>query len=170
MVLTAGCEGSIIFWSPNFIQHEYGVSAFVGAWGLITFSIAVAAGRFGAAAGLKLVPLDRLMVTLAFLATLTTLCLVLADDLWVSMISLALTGVSVACFWPGIMTLANERIAMRSARLLGMLAAAGIVGVGTVPFAIGVLADLVQLRVALGLVPLAMASAGLVLLKVSSGS
>jgi len=167
MALTAGCEGSLIFWSPNFIQHEYGVSALLGAWGLTIFSTAMALGRLGTAVALKSLRLEQLMVPLAFLCGLVTLGLALADGLWVSMVSLGLAGLFMACFWPSILTLATCRIAKRSATLLAMLAVAGLVGFGAMPLAIGMLAEYFQLRIGLGLVPAAMTAVGFVLLKVT---
>ena len=167
MALTAGAEGSLIFWSPNFIQHEYGVPAMVGAWGLTSYCIAMAAGRFGTGAVARLVPLDWLMVALAFLMALATLALAVVDNLVASMVLLGLAGLFVACFWPSILALATDRIARRSARLLAMLAVAGIAGLGVMPLAIGMLAERFGLRVGLAIVPVAMAISGFVLLKVA---
>jgi len=164
MALTAGCEGSLIFWSPNFIQHEFGASALVGAWGLTAFSAAMALGRFGTGAALKLVRVEPAMVALAALGSVATLIFMLASDVRASVASLALAGVCVACFWPSILTLATRRIAADSARLLAMLAVAGIVGFGTVPLAVGLVAERFQLRTGLALLPAALAAAALVLL------
>jgi len=164
MALTAGCEGSLIFWSPNFIQHEFGASALVGAWGLTAFSAAMALGRFGTGAALKLVRVEPAMVALAALGSVATLIFMLASDVRASVASLALAGVCVACFWPSILTLATRRLAADSARLLAMLAVAGIVGFGTVPLAVGLVAERFQLRTGLALLPAALAAAALVLL------
>ena len=167
MALTAGCEGCLIFWGPNFIQHEYDVTAFVAAWGLGIFGIGMAVGRFGTGAAVKIARLEILMVALAFLAALASLSLAVVNNLWMSMVFLGLGGLSIACFWPSILTVANMRIAEHSATLMALLAVAGIVGFGTIPLVTGLVAELFGLRVGLGLVPAAMAIAGLVLLKVA---
>ncbi len=169
MALTAGSEGVLLFWSPNFLQSEYHVTALVGGWGLTAFCVTMAIGRFGTGAAVRVVPLHRLMVGLAFVCAVATLFLVVVGHLWVSIASLALAGVSVACFWPSILSLATSRIAAGSATLLAMLAVAGIVGWGLLPAAIGVLGDWFGLRVALALVPAAMVAAGFVLMVVSRG-
>ncbi|MCK4282775.1 MAG: MFS transporter [Candidatus Brocadiae bacterium] len=169
MALTAGSEGALLFWSPNFLQSEYQVAALVGGGGLTAFCVTMAVGRFGTGAAVRVVPLHRLMVALAFLCAVATLFLVVVGHLWVSIASLALAGVSVACFWPSILSLATSRIAAGSATLLAMLAVAGIVGWGLLPAVIGVLGDWFGLRVGLGLVPAAMVAAGLVLMAVPRG-
>ncbi|KPK62953.1 MAG: hypothetical protein AMK73_05505 [Planctomycetes bacterium SM23_32] len=146
MWLTAGCEGALIYWSPNFVQDAYGTTATVGAWGLTAFTAAMAVGRFGTGAAARFVPLSRLMVCLALLAAGSGLVLVLVDALWVSMTAFVLAGLFVACFWPSILTVANRRIAARSATLLAMLSVAGIAGFGVIPAVIGALADARGLR------------------------
>lgn len=167
MALTAGCEGSLAFWSPSFIQHEYGTSALVGAAGLTVFSAAMAVGRFGTGAAAKSVSLRRLMVTLAFLNVLVTLAVALADGIWLSMISLGAAGLLIACFWPSILALASSRIAEGSSTLFGMLAVAGMIGFGLTPWVIGMVAEYCSLRAGLCILPAAMLAAGFVLLKVA---
>jgi fucose permease len=164
MALTAGCEGGILFWTPNFLRDEYAASALVGAGGLVAFCVAMAVGRFGTAWAVRFAPLPRLMTALAFLGACVVLCLVLVHSLPVSVVALAGAGLCVACFWPGVLTLATDRIAVGSATLLSMLAVAGIAGFGGMPLAIGLLAEYAGLRAGLLLVPAAFAAAGVVLL------
>ncbi len=166
MALTAGSEGGLIFWTPNFVQVEYGASAGVGAGALVAFSLAMAAGRFGAGAASRAMPVGRMMVAVAFVGAGATAALALVDRLPVTVAMLALAGLCLACFWPGVLTLAVSRIAAGSATLLSMLAVAGIIGFGAVPFAVGVLAERFGLRVGLLLVPLALAASGAVLVAV----
>jgi fucose permease len=168
MALAAGVEGVLSYWSPNFIQHEYGASTLVGAWGLIAFSAAMAAGRFGTGAAAQRVSLHRLMVAFAFLSALATLALAVVAGLRASFVLLALSGVLTACFWPSILTLATTRIASGSAMLLAMISSAGLVGFGAMPWAVGVIAEHFSLRLGLCIVPVAMALAGVLLLKLGN--
>jgi MFS family permease len=163
MVLTAGCEGSLVFWTPNFIQADYGTAALTGGTALAAFSLTMAGGRFGFGAALRFAPLSVLLPALAFAGTGLTLGLVLVDDLHVSMILLGAAGLCLACFWPSILTVATERVAAGSATLLALLATGGIFGFGALPQAIGLVAEKWSLRGALALVPAALAVAGLIL-------
>lgn len=164
MVLTAGSEGTLIIWTPNFLQHEYGVSAQVGAYGLVAFSATMVLGRFGTAAVARVLPLRRMMVALALLTALATLVLAAVADLWVNLVALGFAGLFVACFWPCILSLATSQIAAGSATLLAMLAVAGIAGFGGMPWVIGVVAEHFSLRAGFGLVPVALVAAALVLI------
>jgi len=167
MVMTAGTEGCLLFWSPSFIQDEYGVSSLVGAAGLTGFSAAMAVGRFGTGLAVRAVPLHRLMIGLSFVSAVVTLGLVVVDSLWGGFVSLALGGLCVACFWPGILSTATRRIAPGSTTLLAMLSVAGIVGFGVTPWAVGVVADHFGLRVGLCILPVGMVIAGFALIAVS---
>lgn len=166
MMLTAGAEGSLILWSPSFIQQEYQTSALLGGTGLMVFSAAMAAGRFGTGAAARSVPLPRIMLGLIFLCAAVTLCLVLVRSFWASLGSLLMAGLFIACFWPSILTIATRRIAAGSSTLLAMLAVAGIAGFGVMPWAVGQLAAHRDLRFGLGIVPAALAVAGVVLVVV----
>jgi len=164
MMLTAGCEGSLIYWSPNFLQDQYGVGAKVGAAGLMAFSAAMAVGRFGMGAIVRSVSLDRLMLGGAVLFVAVTSCAAGIDNLGVNVACLAAAGLLIACFWPGVLSLATERIATGSATLLAMLAVAGIAGFGILPAVIGIVAERFGLRVGLGMVPATMVVVALILL------
>jgi fucose permease len=163
MALTAGTEGSLLFWTPSFIQDGYGATFLGGAFGLVGFSAAMAVGRFSSGFAARVVPLSRLMIVLSFVCALATLSLVAINSLWVSFVSLGVGGLCVACFWPGVLSTATRRIAAGSATLLAMLSVAGIAGFGIVPWAVGLVGDRFGLRVGLGLLPVSMAVAGFAL-------
>jgi len=166
MGLTAGAEGVFAFWTPNFIELEYRGPAMLGAAGLMAFSIALAVGRFGSSAVSRRVPLRSLMIGLAWLGAAAAACFAVIDSLPASLAAVGVAGLCSACFWPGILSLANERIIGGSATLLAMISVAGIVGFGTVPYLVGLLADAFDLRTGMSIVPLSYAGAALVLHRV----
>ncbi len=167
MALTAGCEGSLIYWSANFIQAEYRESALVGAYGLAVCSAAMAAGRVVTGVAARFVPISRLMVGSAFVGAAAALCLALIPDLWVSMAAFVVAGLCVGCFWPSILSVAIGGMAVGSATLLAMLSVAGIAGFGAIPTLVGVTAEWAGLRAGFVLVPVALLAAGVVLMAVS---
>lgn len=153
MALTAGCEGSLTFWSPNFIQAEYGASALVGSYGLAVFAAAMTVGRFATGAATRFVSLPSLMVALALVGAGATLCLALVRSLPVSLAAFVLGGLCMACFWPSILSLATSHMAPGSATPLAMLSVAGIAGFGGVPLLIGLVGEWGGLRVGLLVLP-----------------
>jgi fucose permease len=170
MHLTAGCEGSLLFWSPNFMQDAYGVEASVGAGALVAFTMAMAIGRFGTGAAARLIALPRIMLSMVLLGIAASVALLLTRTMMVNHAALVAVGLALACFWPSILTVANRRIAAGSATLMAMLALAGISGFGFIPWLVGQVADAMAdrggLRAGLVLVPLSLALAGLALLAV----
>lgn len=163
MMLTAGCEGSLIYWSPNFIQDTYGAMAYVAAWGLTIFTGAMAGGRFLTGYATRYVRPSRIMLVTAALGVVTTLLLSLVPHLAFSMVMLGLSGLFMACFWPSVLAVANRRIAAGSATLLAMLSVAGIAGFGLIPYLIGTLSDHVGLRLGLLVIPVGLVLAGIAL-------
>jgi fucose permease len=166
MALTAGCESSLLYWIPNFIQHEYSAGATTGAYGLMAFSAAMAVGRFGTGAAVRRVPLGALMIGAAFLGAAATLCAALIVSLNGTLALLALAGLFAACFWPSILSLASERIMAGSATLFALMCVAGIIGFGVGPFVVGALAQHFGLRGGLVFLPVSFLAAGLVMLVV----
>mgnify|MGYP000916274064 FL=1 len=164
MMLTAGVEGTLVLWTPSFVQHEYGGSAFMAASGLTGFSAAMAVGRLATGLAAHRVRLHRLMAGLALAGALVTGSLVAVHHLGANFAAFALSGLLVACFWPGILSMATRRIAAGSATLLAMLSVGGIAGYGSIPWLVGFLADRVGLRLALAVLPTALTAAALALL------
>jgi fucose permease len=165
LALTAGAEGCLIYWGPSFLATEYGCSALLGGSALAMYGLAEAVGRLGVGAAVRAVPVNRLLVAMAFLGSAVGVCLVAVSRLEVSVGLLALSGLVCASFWPSILALATERIAVGSATLLAMLAVAGIGGFGGLPWAAGMIADAQKrgLRGGLALVPVSFLLAGIVL-------
>jgi len=166
MALTAGAEGVLLLWTPSFVQDEYGSSALVAASGLTCFSGAMAFGRFAGGFVARRVPIHKLLVGLSVTGIVVTVALVVFRSVWASFTAFGLSGLLIACFWPGILSMATRRIAAGSAVLLAMLSATGILGYGAMPWIVGVIADHVGLRNALWALPVAMVAATAALLGV----
>ncbi len=163
MVFGAGCEGGLAYWTPNFVQNEFGTGAATGGLGLMCFSAAMAAGRFGMGAATRRVSVGWLFGAMIGLGIASVACLSVARSLPLAMAMLVLGGVSVAIVWPGILTLAAERISASSATLFAMLSAAGILGFGVIPQLLGVVAEAWGLRRALWVVSASFVGMGLAL-------
>ncbi len=164
IMLGAGCEGTLIYWTPNFIQAEYGTAAVVGAAGLVLLSLAMTVGRLGVGIAARRLPLESMMMYLALVGAVASGCFALVDGLWASMGLLMAAGLCVACFWPCTLALAARHIATGSATLFAMLSVTGILGFGALPYASGLIAEKFGLRVGLCLVPAAFVAATFALL------
>jgi fucose permease len=164
IMLGAGCEGSFVYWTPNFLQAQYGAPAVLGAAGLVLFSGAMMAGRLGMGMAVRHVPLEGVMVGLALVGAAASASFALLESLAGSLALLVAAGLCLACFWPCILSLAARHIAADSATLFAMLSVAGILGFGSVPFAVGAIAGQFGLRAGLCLVPVTFLGVASVLL------
>jgi len=159
MVLGAGCEGSLFYWTPNFIETEYGTAALVGAAGLMLYSGTMAVGRFGMGIATRFVPLNRMLVVLAAVGTLASGALAVVDSLPATLVLLGVAGLCVASFWPGTLSLAARDISVSSSTVYAMLAMAGIFGFGFIPYGVGLVGEWWGLRAGLRVVPFAFVGA-----------
>ena len=163
MALTAGGEGALVHWTPNFIQTEYGVGVQVATRGLMVFGAAMAVGRFSAGAAVRFFPLTGMLIVLAGVSAVGGAALAVVPRLPVTLVCLALVGLFSASFWPSILALSSEHIAQGSATLYAMMAVAGIAGFAATPLAVGVVAEHLGMRAGLGLLPACFVAAALAL-------
>lgn len=153
MVLGGGCEAGLTSWGPNYVARELGASARGGAWTIALYGAFMAAGRFttGGLMG-RLTPL-RLMLISAAGCAVACAGLSVTHSLPGAWALFALGGLFVACFWPTLLAVASDHIAVGSTTLFALLSTAGATGAVIVPWGIGALGDGLGLRPALLLLP-----------------
>ena len=166
MFLSAGAEGGLTFWSSSFIQRECAGLPGAGALGVASFGGMMALGRLAVGRLAARTSLKRILLVSAVAGTGISACVTQAQSLWGAWIGLGLSGLCVGCFWPTILALAAETIAVGSATLFALLATAGIGGFGILPWTIGAVGDLFGLRVALWLIPAVLAGTAAALVPV----
>ncbi|MGD2175561.1 MAG: MFS transporter [Candidatus Brocadiaceae bacterium] len=166
MLLGAGCEGGLFYWIPNFLQAQYGVTPMVGGLALTLYSAAMMAGRLGMGAAAGVLTPGGILLRVALAGGVASLALALIPGLAWSLVLIGVTGLCVAAFWPGTLSLAAGRISTGSATLFAMLSVAGIIGFGLTPLAIGAAGEWLGLRAGLCVVPVAFAGLYVVFLVV----
>lgn len=156
MIMGGGCEAGLTLWGPNFCARELGASARGGAWTTILYGVFMAVGRIGSGVIVGRFGTVRLMVVSAVLCGVVTFALMFVKTLPMAWGLFALGGLFVACFWPTILAIASENIAVGSTSLFSLLAAAGVTGCVIFPWAIGALGDAFGLRWAVIILPISM--------------
>lgn len=148
-------EGSMETWSAIYLRDELGAGALVGALGPATFHAAMLVGRLvgaGVAGGLG--PGATLIVA----GSMTLLGMTAA--LLVPVPALAIPGMAVAALGasfvvPVVVSLAATRAGGHAGRAASYVLTLGYAGFLVGPSLVGILGELVGLRVALAVVPLA---------------
>lgn len=172
MMLTAGCEGTLLFWAPNFIETAHSGTPLVGGYVVAGFTVAMAIGRLGTSVAVRRVSLRRIMVYGALCGAAVSLVFASAGSVYVCTGALFLCGLFSACFWPSILALTAERVARGSSLVFAMMSVAGIIGFGVLPWLVGLTADAAEghcasgLGVGLLLVPVAFVASAAVLRQV----
>jgi len=156
MVLGGGCEAGLTSWAPNFTVQVLHASARDGAWATILYGAFMAVGRFGSGLVVARLSPFRLMILSGVGCAAVTLGLVFVPVLWGAWLLFALSGLFVACFWPTLLSVASDNIAMGSTALFSLLAAAGVSGCVVVPWAVGALADAFGLPAGMMVLPASM--------------
>ncbi|WP_017541885.1 MFS transporter [Nocardiopsis halophila] len=142
-------EGSATDWTSVYLHDSAGASDAVAAAGFAVFSAAMAAGRLVG---------DRLSARFGPVALVRGCGLLAAGGLGlalavplpaVALCGFALMGAGLSCIVPQIFSAATSYDPARAGRNLGLVAAAGYVGLLSGPVAIGAIAHLWELRAAL---------------------
>jgi MFS family permease len=153
-VLSVCClvgEGSMADWSSVYLHDDLRTSAAFAAAGYAAFSVAMAAGRLVGdrlAAALGPVWLVRVCGTLAAVGLAGGL---LAGDRWLGLLGFGLFGAGLSCIMPQVFSAAGSRDPARAGRNLALVTTIGYVGFLAGPVAIGGIASLTGLPLALGI-------------------
>ena len=150
-------EGSMETWSAIYLRVELGAAAFVGALGPAAFHAAMLTGRLmGAGVAGSLGAAATLFVAgLMTLLGMTAALLVPAPGLAIAGMAVAALGVSFVV--PVVVSLAAARAGGHAGRAASYVLTIGYAGFLIGPSLVGILGELVGLRVALAVIPAAAA-------------
>jgi len=140
MFFTAGAEGGLFWWMPNFIQDNYGKQPLAASLSVAAFGVAMAVGRFTVAVAARRRSVDAFMLVAAVVASVCAM-LLQVKSFGLNIASLAVLGVFSACFWPGILALGADRISRRSGTMFGLIGVTGVLGFGLTPAMMGLAAQ-----------------------------
>lgn len=145
-------EGAMADWSAVFLRQEIGTGAGLAAAGYAVFSAAMTIGRFSG---------DRLTDRFGALAIIRCGSAIAAaglglaivvENAWLALAGFALVGAGLSVIVPIVFSAAGRMRGVASGPAISVVTTTGYLGFMAGPPVIGVLADLVSLRWALGLV------------------
>jgi predicted MFS family arabinose efflux permease len=151
--LVAGCaalgEGAMADWTALFLRDVAGAGAGVAALGFAAFSITMTAGRLGGeAAILRLGPVRVLQLGGAAVATGVVLAVAGGSPI-PGLIGFGLVGLGFSCAFPLALTTAGESSDGAGGQEIATVSVVGYLGFLIGPPFIGLLAEVVELRLAL---------------------
>ena len=153
MFFAGGAEFCLTFWCASFIQLAYGGSAWAAGLGTAVFAAGMFCGRIGSAFFVRQEHLQRLIVVMAALGTLISLFLPFLNSVnWLYPL-LFVAGISAGPFWPSIQSHGQMRTPGDITMMMVLFSCAGVPGCGFFTWLMGVLGDVVGLRMSFLMIP-----------------
>lgn len=155
ILLGGGAEAAFIFWGRSYVDLYLSRIPRIGTLSVLIFAGAMAGGRLAAGSlipylgGRFVMLLSALLGAAAGLLLSTPLVSTPAGFMAV----MAAAGLATACFWPTVLAEAVGLFPREATRVCVLLAGAGILGYGSVPFVIGVAAERYGLKAGFVVIP-----------------
>jgi hypothetical protein len=147
------CEGAIADWSAVYLRGPVHVDPATAGLGYAAFSLVMAAVRLSGGRLLARLPAQRLLPTLAALATAAMTIALVADTQLAALIGFACLGAGVALVVPTVFSAAGNLPGLAPGVGIATVSACGWAGFVCGPPLIGTLAGLTGLRLALAVIP-----------------
>ncbi len=145
-------EGAMSDWSAVYLRDNIGTSAGVAAVGFAVFSVMMTAGRLGGDRWSERVGPTALMRLGGFVAAIGLGLSLVFASLPVALIGFACVGAGMSFIFPLTVSAASRSGGMAPGPAIAAISTAGYVGLLAGPASIGLSADVVTLRGALGIV------------------
>ena len=142
-------------WLPAYAEKQLGYPAWLGGSALLAFSIAMALGRMVAGAAEGRVDAHRIMAWGCGLSVALFLIGSFAPWPPLALAACVAAGFTGSCLWPTMLAVAADRHPEGGATMFGALAAMGNAGGILMPWLVGAVADMSDLRFGLAVSALA---------------
>jgi len=153
MAFAGGVEMGFTFWSATLIQLWLGSTPRGAGVGTACFAAGMVAGRFAFGHFVAQKHLARLILLSAAAGFCVSLLVFAVNSFPALCFVLFLAGVSIACFWPSIQSLAAERLTCDHTMLFILLSCAGIPGCGLASWIMGIISDHSSVRASFAIIP-----------------
>lgn len=147
-------EGAVADWSAIYLRDTLNATPAIGAAGFALFSLLMAAGRLTGDWLTTRLGAVTLVRGGGLLVTVGILLIVSAPAPWLAIIGFGLIGAGVACTFPLILSTAAQTPGVAQGTAIAAMATSGYTGFLVGAPLIGLLADVLSLRIALALVGL----------------
>lgn len=165
VVVTAGIaiEFCLVLWTADVLRERMGLSPGLAAAGVTGIVAGMSAGRLAGGRLALRYPLDALLYAAIGLTSVSFAVFWLTTDAWLAIPALAACGVGIAMFYPLGIARAIDASDGRPDHASARVGIGAALAAGGGPFALGALADLLGLHLALLVVPalLCVAAVGL---------
>jgi fucose permease len=157
LALAVAVEFCMIFWSADYLQHALGMAQANAAQAVSLFLIGMIAGRVAGSRIVPRIPINKFVTLSILVAGIGFMIYWQAGSLLSGLGSLFVTGLGVGSLYPLILSLAIGAAGDKTVRASGRATLASGTAILILPLVLGRLADAVGIRLALGVVMVALA-------------
>jgi len=150
IALAGATEVTVAQWTSAFLEKGLGFSKLVADLvGFALFGVGMIAGRLWFGLRGEHGNLRRTMLVGAGISAAAYVLMAVSPWPVLALIACASSGFFVSMLWPGTLSLSAARFPLAGAAMFAILAAAGDAGAALMPWSVGVIADVTNLRVGL---------------------
>ena len=153
LFLAGGAEGGITYWLASYIQLNMGGLPRAGGFGVAVFALGMFVGRYAASKLSVRMDLGAMIRGSALLSIFAASSFFWVDQIWTVCVSVFLTGITVACFWPSLQTYAARMLPLDATLMMILISCFGMLGFSSGVFFMGIIGDHAGLKASFGLVP-----------------
>ncbi|MBN2323076.1 MAG: MFS transporter [Spirochaetes bacterium] len=165
--VATGLEGGLTFWTASYIQRYYSELPRLWAFGTAIFGGAMALGRLGTARLSIRFPIGKILVIASLCGLASSVLLIRSKTLGLSLCLLAVSGLCTAGFWPSILAIADDSLAVDTTSLFILLISSGMGGFALFPWLMGVVGDGFGLKAGFVFIPALFIAVFFLLLRIS---
>ena len=162
MVLGAGVEGGLTFWTASYVQINLSGTARAAGIATACFAGGMAVARMAWGWIIPQRHLSMLILISAVTGGVISIFIPFVNNVLAFYTMLFVIGVAVACFWPSVQSYAAESLPVDPTALFILLSCGGIPGFAAVCWVMGLLGDYFGLQVGFLVLPALFAALALI--------
>ena len=153
LFFAGGAEGGLTFWLASYIQLNLGGLPSAGGIGTAFFALGMFIGRITTSKITRWIKLKTIIRVSALLAFLSAVSFFLISNIITLYLSVFLTGITFACFWPSLQTYSARVIPLDPTLIMILMSCFGLVGYSSVTLLMGIIGDISSLKISFLVVP-----------------
>ncbi len=153
LFFAGGAEGGVTFWLASYIQLNLGGLPSAGGIGTAFFALGMFTGRIATSKLTSWIKLKTIIRISALLALLSAVSFFFISNIITLYLSVFLTGITFACFWPSLQTYTVREIPLDPTIIMILMSCFGLIGFSSVTLLMGIIGDISNLKFSFIVIP-----------------
>jgi len=162
LFIQSGMEMTVGGWSATFLNNELNIEASNSVLMLSLFWMGLMLARLSLGKILKHFTQSRVLLSSLIIAIAGSLTMLLSDRIIIALSGLIITGMGFAAVFPLVLAFVGDLYSKLSGTAFSLVLAIALLGGMLFPYLVGIMANLMGLRLSLAVVPLSMLCSALI--------